>query len=142
MSNAPKTTPSGKLVLIVTVNVKPGKEGIATEALKVNQEHANSDEAPGIHTFRLTRRLDSNGSFLPAFVIFEEYASVAALKEQLTSPGFQRFVKTLKENDVVDGEMKVEYLDGINLNLNLSIMARNRTGEYEATPGKIYEIEE
>ncbi|KAF9052576.1 hypothetical protein BDP27DRAFT_1373411 [Rhodocollybia butyracea] len=107
MSNAPKTTPSGKLVLIVTVNVKPGKEGIATEALKVNQEHANSDEAPGIEEY-------ASELFCRSYSIswgLTYGLGVTALKEQLTSPGFQRFVKTLKENDVVDGEMKVEYLD-------------------------------
>ncbi|KAE9394607.1 hypothetical protein BT96DRAFT_185301 [Gymnopus androsaceus JB14] len=110
----PKTTPSGKISIIVTGRVKAGKEEILTEVLKNNRKRANSDEEPGTLSFRVTRRLDSEGKFSPVFVVIEEYASDAAFKEHLAGPGFEGFAKALKEHDFFeDGSLSIDYVDDI-----------------------------
>ncbi|KAE9394608.1 hypothetical protein BT96DRAFT_923465 [Gymnopus androsaceus JB14] len=110
----PKTTPSGKILSIVTGRVKAGKEEILAEVLKNVQKRAESDEEPGTLTFRVTRRLDSEGNFLPVFFLIEEYASDAAFKEHLAGPGFESFAKALKEHDFFEeGSFSIDYMDDI-----------------------------
>ncbi|KAF9052575.1 hypothetical protein BDP27DRAFT_1373410 [Rhodocollybia butyracea] len=118
----PKSTPSGKVILVATAHVKPGKKGITIEALKAGQKRTNSNEEPGTLTFRVTCRIDSEGSF-SFWILYiltkiyrcmqEEYASAAAHKEHQASPGFQNFVRILKEQDILDGELSIKYLDDI-----------------------------
>ncbi|KAF9070375.1 hypothetical protein BDP27DRAFT_623625 [Rhodocollybia butyracea] len=109
----PKTTPSGKIMAIVKIPVKEGKEAIATEALKLVQKRANSEEEPGTLTYRLMRQLDSQGNLRPVFFLFEEYTDNAAFEEHLASPGVQCFAKALKEHDVLDGQLSIDYVDDI-----------------------------
>ncbi|KAJ3847283.1 hypothetical protein EV368DRAFT_69228 [Lentinula lateritia] len=111
-SQLPKSTPSGRLMIIANVPVKLGKEQIVYDLIKATQQRANSEEEPGTLTFRIARRVDKEGNYLPVFVAIEEYKNMQAHREHRTSPPLQTLVKALKESGILDGEITADFVDG------------------------------
>ncbi|KAJ3918858.1 hypothetical protein F5877DRAFT_67035 [Lentinula edodes] len=112
MSLPPPPTPSGRLMIIATLSVKPGKEQLIQDLLKDAQKRANRDEEPDTFTYRFTRRLDKKGAHLPVFVVIEEYG-VNGLEVHMAGPLLQALMETFKDSDVLDGELVIDYLDEI-----------------------------
>ncbi|KAF9069406.1 hypothetical protein BDP27DRAFT_1421043 [Rhodocollybia butyracea] len=111
LENPPKSTPSGRLMLIATITAKAGKEAAVATHLKDVQKLALSDDEPGTSFYRVTRRVDVHGHLLPVFVVIEDYAGAAGLRAHIAGAAFQKFGKALQEEDLLEGEIGIDYLD-------------------------------
>ncbi|KAJ4485210.1 hypothetical protein J3R30DRAFT_3696529 [Lentinula aciculospora] len=113
-SQLPKSTPSGRVMVIATVPVKPEKVQIVQDLLKAAQKRANSDEEPGTLTYRVTRRVNAEGEYLPIFVNIasEEYDSIQGLETHMVGPPLRRLMEAFGDGDVLDGEVDIKFVDG------------------------------
>ncbi|KAJ3727236.1 hypothetical protein DFJ43DRAFT_1041239 [Lentinula guzmanii] len=124
------------LMIIATVQVKPGKVfllGIAfhhgwthrsshfiawcytspslvevqtvQDLLKAAQKRANSHEEPGT--------VDTEGKHLPVFVVIEEYDGIEGLEAHMAAKPLRESMETFKDPDVLDGEVVVNFSDGL-----------------------------
>ncbi|KAJ3712249.1 hypothetical protein C8R42DRAFT_687414 [Lentinula raphanica] len=107
----PPPTASGRLMLIATLRAKPGKEEPLGALIKQVQDRANSEEEPGTFTYRVTRRIDAEGKRLSDFVIVEEYAGAAGIKEHTAAAPFKNLIQTAQEQDLMNGEVLIDFLD-------------------------------
>ncbi|KIK54101.1 hypothetical protein GYMLUDRAFT_88246 [Collybiopsis luxurians FD-317 M1] len=101
----PESTPSGRLMVVATIKAKPGKDAKVGEYLKEAQRRANTDEEPGTFTYRVTRRVNAEGKHQPVFVVIEEYAGAAGMKDHAAGPPL--------EQDLLEADgFALDYLDG------------------------------
>jgi len=77
LTDAPKHTASGKLILIAHLTAKPGKESRLKELLAACRDYAISEKEPRTLTYRVIRIFDEDGKPGRQFTIFEEYQDAA-----------------------------------------------------------------
>ncbi|THU86449.1 hypothetical protein K435DRAFT_782852 [Dendrothele bispora CBS 962.96] len=92
--NLPERTSSGKLMVIVHINVKSGKEARFEELATASKVSANSDKEPGTLTFRVTRVVDNNAQPVAGkYIAIEEYAGKPELLQHFQTPAQQELMK-------------------------------------------------
>ncbi|KAF5350333.1 hypothetical protein D9758_012798 [Tetrapyrgos nigripes] len=98
--NAPEQTKTGKLVIVATLKIKPGKESRFEELVSKMREEANSDKEPGTLSYRTNRVLDKEGKPTGAYIVFEEYKGKDGLTAHMAKPATQAF---LAEGEIIAG---------------------------------------
>ncbi|THV07243.1 hypothetical protein K435DRAFT_848195 [Dendrothele bispora CBS 962.96] len=93
------TTPSGKLLVVVIVGVKPGFEDKIAEALRMSKAEVDAGKEPKTLTYRMGRSVTTDGQLLESeFVVIEEYADAkVGLLEHAKGPGFAVLMKASED---------------------------------------------
>ncbi|KAK7463415.1 hypothetical protein VKT23_006768 [Stygiomarasmius scandens] len=107
ISDIPETTPSGKLIIIATLKVKPGNEDRIKEILQGAKKDANSDKEPKTLSYRTALSVSSSGQHQSEFVVVEEYlGGRAGVMEHGAQAGSQALLKAREEGVFEEFDLK------------------------------------
>ncbi|KAF9067153.1 hypothetical protein BDP27DRAFT_1403995 [Rhodocollybia butyracea] len=110
--NFPQTTSSGKMILIATMSVVPGKESRMAEIMAAAQAGALSDGQPNTIGYRVTRVLEPNGTPTSTFVIIEEYnGPKIGFEQHVRSPDTKAMMKAFKDEGVLAKDPALVFCD-------------------------------
>ncbi|KAK7435209.1 hypothetical protein VKT23_019778 [Stygiomarasmius scandens] len=107
--NLPERTSSGKLMILVRIKVKPGKETRFEELATASKLSADSDKEPGVLTYRVTRVVDKDAKPTGEYVAIEEYAGKAEVLTHLQAPAYLELMKEASE--VLEDAPAIEVID-------------------------------
>ncbi|CAO1636748.1 unnamed protein product [Parajaminaea phylloscopi] len=91
LSNVPQV--EGSIQLVVHIKPQSGKEAEVAEWLRKIQAHSNSDAEPDTTVYRVSESVTSPKYFL----VYEEYASAAAMGKHAQGEDFKKFFSKSKE---------------------------------------------
>ncbi|KAF5343697.1 hypothetical protein D9757_013887 [Collybiopsis confluens] len=98
----PRTTSSGKLIIVATMKIVPGKEERMAEIMAAAQAYALSDAEPNTLEYRVTRVLEPSGQPTSTFIIVEEYnGPEIGFSQHAKSSGTRAMMKAFKEEGIL-----------------------------------------